>query len=44
MNHRDWVRFLDSEIVDVLPDEDRSILMALSRRKDPCLGKICLNQ
>ena len=21
MNHRDWVRFLDSEIVDVLPDK-----------------------
>ena len=35
MNHRDWVRFLDSEIVDVLPDEDRSILMALSKAKRP---------
>ena len=34
MNHRDWVRFLDSEIVDVLPDEDRSILMA-SKVKRP---------
>lgn len=35
INHRDWVRFLDSEIVDVLPDEDRSILMALSKAKRP---------
>ena len=35
MNHRDWIRFLDSEIVDVLPDEDRSILLALSRAKRP---------
>ncbi len=35
MNHRDWIRFLDSEIVDVLPDEDRTILLALSRAKRP---------
>ena len=35
MNHRDWIRFLDSEIVDVLPDEDRSILLALSKAKRP---------
>lgn len=35
MDHREWIRFLDSEIVDVLPNEDRSILLALSRAERP---------
>ena len=35
MDHREWIRFLDSEIVDVLPNEDRSILLALSRPERP---------
>ena len=35
VTHGDWLRFLDDEIVDVLPDEDRELLGTLAVAEQP---------
>ena len=35
--HRDWVKFLDAEIVEVLPANERMILMELAKSDRPVL-------
>ena len=44
IDHRDWIRFLDSEIVDVLQMRTHLFFWLFPGRKDPCLGRNCLNQ
>ncbi len=35
VEHPDWVKFLDSEIVEVLPSEEKSLLLVLAKQKRP---------
>ena len=35
VEHPDWVKFLDSEIVEVLPSEEKSLLLILAKQKRP---------
>ena len=37
IEHRDWVKFLDAEIVEVLPANERMILMELAKSDRPVL-------
>ena len=35
VEHPDWVKFLDSEIVEVLPSQEKSLLLILAKQKRP---------
>ena len=35
IEHRDWVKFLDSEIVEVLPPEEKKLLLRLANHDRP---------